>query len=74
MLGISVGDGKIFLYAENTFEPHILRNFHGIGTPRGNHLLTGADKPTVETSLGKQLRPDRKASSAFRAPGPIIRA
>ena len=69
MLGISIGDREIFLYAGNTFKPHVLRNFHGIGTPRGNHLFTGTDKPTVETGLGKQLRPTEKPTQLFDLPG-----
>ena len=41
--------GNELLDAADTFQTHILGNFHSIGTPRGDHFAAWTDELTVDT-------------------------
>ena len=48
VVGLCRFHGEEFLNTADAGEVHVLRDFHGIGAPRGNHLATWPDKPAAE--------------------------
>ena len=56
IISILGADGEIFLYTAYALHAHVLGNFHGIGTPRGNHLAAWSDEETVEFLIFQECR------------------
>ena len=48
VISVLTADGEVFLDALDALEAHVLRDFHGIGTPRSNHFTSRTHKESVE--------------------------
>ena len=55
VLGLFRLHGEVFLYTLDAAETHVLRDFHGIGRPRGHHFATGADVIACQRLVLQQL-------------------
>ena len=47
-------DGKVLFYATNALNIHVLRDFNGVRTPRGDHLATWSHEPALYLTVRKE--------------------
>ena len=54
VISVLTADGEVFLDALDALEAHVLRDFHGIGTPRSNHFTSRTHKESVHRLTANQ--------------------